>query len=82
VSPLELVLELDVAAPVELELEVDEELLELEELDVDEDDVCPGFLGGLGLEPPLLHPCRTRAPNVISISARFFKVSLQVFMYL
>jgi hypothetical protein len=48
-----------------------------EEDDEDEDDEeLGGFCGGFGLDPPLLHPCKARAPIVNSNNARFFKVSL------
>lgn len=49
--------------------------------DDDEDEPVPG-LGGVGFEPPLLHPCKARAPTVNSSSARFFKVSLLYVLYL
>lgn len=46
----------------------------------EDDDELAG--GGVGLEPPLLHPCRARAPTVNSSSARFFKVILLYVFYL
>jgi hypothetical protein len=49
---------------------------EEEEDDEDEDELDGGFWGALGLDPPLLHPCKARAPTVNSSNARFFKVSL------
>lgn len=52
----------------------DEEEEEDEELD-------DGFWGGFGLDPPLLHPCKARAPTVNSNNARFFKVSLLYVLY-
>lgn len=59
----------------------DEDEEEDEDDDEDEDEPVPG-LGGVGFEPPLLHPCKARAPVVNSSSARFFKVSLLYVLYL
>jgi hypothetical protein len=53
-----------------------------EEDDDEEEDEPGGDPGGVGFEPPLLHPCNARAPTENSISARFFKVSLLYVLYL
>lgn len=81
VTPLEL--EEEATSPLEeLLLELEELLLELESgFGVPEEELAP-LGGGVGLDPPLLHPCKARAPTVNSISARFFKVSLLYVLYL
>jgi hypothetical protein len=75
VTPLEL--EEEATSPLEELLELEEELLlELESgFGVPDEELAPPG-GGVGLDPPLLHPCKARAPTVNSSSARFFKVSL------
>lgn len=62
--------------------EEDEEDDADEDEDDDEEDEPGGDPGGVGFEPPLLHPCNARAPTDNSISARFFKVSLLYVLYL
>lgn len=81
-APL-LELEEEATSPLEeLLLELEELLLELESgFGVPEEELAP-LGGGVGLDPPLLHPCKARAPTVNSISARFFKVSLLYVFYL
>ena len=82
----ELELELEASLP-ELELELAMSPLELDEEppsapEEEEDELLPPIGGGVGLDPPLLHPCKARAPTVNSSSARFFKVSLLYVLYL
>lgn len=55
------------------EVEEDEDEEDVDEEDDEDED---GYWGGFGLEPPLLHPWRARAPTANSNNARFFKVSL------
>lgn len=73
VTPLEL--EEDAMSPLDELLELEELLLELESgFGKPDEELAPP--GGVGFDPPLLHPCKARAPTVNSSSARFFKVSL------
>lgn len=73
VTPLEL--EEEAISPLDELLELEELLLELESgFGKPDEELAPP--GGVGLDPPLLHPCKARAPTVNSSSARFFKVSL------
>ena len=78
----ELELEEEATSPLEeLLLELEELLLELESgFGVPEEELVPP--GGVGFDPPLLHPCSARALIVNSISARFFKVILLYVLYL
>lgn len=92
-SPLDELLELavpeeELAATPEDELELESSPPELELDDVplsppepEDDELAPPG-GGVGPDPPLLHPCKARAPTVNSSSARFFKVSLLYILYL